>query len=495
MFDARSTRRLIILIAVLATCIGGIAAPSMAQMGAAMVGSITNNAVQQSVQSARDRQQSSGTSKSAKADSKASPAKKGPELASAPKQRKENRKPDSGAPQQATRNPSGVPPAGEQRYVPNEVVIEVAGALSSQQIDALAQRFRLANLESFNFQLGGTTLVRLRIPDRRSVTTVVRALETDASVVFAQPNYLFALIQEKTPAASPREGETPHYMLEKMRLKEAHQLARGNRVLVAVIDSGIDVAHPDLAGDIADTFDAIGTGVQIHSHGTAIAGGIAAHGRLLGVAPGAQILAVRAFAGTGRADNGTTFAIMKGLDWAVLHDARVINMSFSGPQDPGITRGIAAAYGKNVIMIAAAGNKGASSPPLFPAADRNVIAVTSTDKEDQLPAFANRGPYVAVAAPGVDLILLAPNDSVQKMSGTSFSAAYVTGTVALMLERKPALTPDAARQALMKSAKHLGSQPVDDRSGGGLVDAYQAVLTVAPAEASETLVTPAAKRE
>lgn len=488
MFDARSVRRLIILLTVLGA--GGTAVPSTAQMGG-IERSITSNAVQQAVQSARDRQQSSGTRKSAKADSKAKPARSAPELAGV-KERKESKKPASGAPQQATRNPSGVPPAGEQRYVPNEVVIDVAGSMSRQQIDALAQRFRLASLESVDFQLGGTTLVRLRIPDRRSVTTVVRALETDASVLFAQPNYLYVLVEQKT-AATAASGENPaRYVPDKMRLKEAHQLVRGNKVLVAVIDSGVDVAHPDLAGDIADTFDAIGNGVQVHSHGTAIAGGIAAHGRLLGVAPAAQILAVRAFAGTGSAENGTTFAIMKGLDWAVLHNARVINMSFAGPQDPGVTRGIAAAYGKNVILVAAAGNKGASSPPLFPAADRNVIAVTSTDREDQLPAFANRGPHVAVAAPGVDLILLAPNDGLQKMSGTSFSAAYVTGTVALMLERKPALTPDAARYALVKSARRL--EPVNDQSGGGLVDAYQAVLAVAPAEASETIVTPAASQ-
>ena len=137
---------------------------------------------------------------------------------------------------------------------------------------------------------------------------------------------------------------------------------------------------------------------------------------------------------------------------------------------------------------------GASSPPLFPAADRNVIAVTSTDQNDQLPAFANRGPYVAVAAPGVDLMLLAPNDQLQRMSGTSFSAAYVTGIVALMLERQPDLAPDALRWALMASAHRLGGTPADGQSGAGLVDAYQAVLSVAPAAGTETNLTPATSR-
>lgn len=475
MFDARFVKRLI-LPAVLIACIGIFAVPSMAQM---IELSIARNASQQATEAARDRARQAGgtaTQKSSTGSGQKSAARKDSKDT-------RSKQPDA---QQAGRNPSGAPPAGEQRYVPDEVVIEVASTMTPQQLGALVQRFRLVNVESLGFQLDGTTMARLRIPDRRSVTTVVRALETDTSVLFAQPNYLYALIQAKTADAS--EADTSQYVQDKLRLREAQQLARGNKVLVAVIDSGIDVAHPDLAGDIADTFDAIGTGVAVHSHGTAIAGGIAAHGRLLGVAPSAQILAVRAFSGTGRADNGTTFAIMKGLDWAVLNGARAINMSFAGPKDPGVTRGIAAAYAKNTIMIAAAGNKGASSPPLFPAADPNVIAVTSTDREDQLPAFANRGPYVAVAAPGVDLILLAPNDGVTRMSGTSFSAAYVTGTVALMLERKPALTPTAARQALMKSARRL--EPVDDQSGGGLVDAYQAVLSVTPSEATETIVTP-----
>src|SRR5260370_25556254 len=99
---------------------------------------------------------------------------------------------------------------------------------------------------------------------------------------------------------------------------------------------------------------------------------------------------------------------MSGLDWAVSHGARVVNMSFAGPQDPGIARSLAAAHAKGVVLAAAAGNKGATSPPLFPTADLNVIAVTATDASDQLPAFAKRGRYVAVAAPRADLMLLAP---------------------------------------------------------------------------------------
>jgi subtilisin family serine protease len=374
--------------------------------------------------------------------------------------------------------------------VPDEVVIQVATTMTTDDATALVQRFRLTLLESVDFQLGGTTLMHLRIPDRRSVPVVVRALETDATVLFAQPNYVFALSDDKAPAATPSEGDPGQYVLDKMHLPQAHELARGGKVLVAVIDSGVDLTHPDLAGDIADSFDAIGIGDQVHFHGTAIAGAIAAHGKLMGAAPDAQILAVRAFSGSAKAEDGTTFAIMKGLDWAVKRGARVVNMSFAGPQDPGLAQSLTAAHGKGVILIAASGNKGAKSPPLYPAADHNVIAVTSTNKNDQLPSFANRGGYVAVAAPGVDLMLLAPQGALQRLSGTSFSAAYVTGTAALMVERMPRLTPDAVRVALMTSAHHLGDKPIDDQSGGGLVDAYQAILAIAPMAAEQVTVTP-----
>ena len=381
------------------------------------------------------------------------------------------------------RGGSGVPAANERRYVPDEVVVELAASTSIAQTDALARRHRLTLLQSADFELGGTTLLRWRIADRRSVPVVVRALEADAAVLSAQPNYLFVLQDEAALPAAPSEGDPAQYMLDKMHLPQAHELAQGRKVLVAMIDSGVDVTHPDLAGDIAGTFDALGTGYKAHAHGTAIAGAIAAHGRLMGAAPAAEILAVRAFSGTDGSGDGTTFAIMSGLSWAVSHGARIVNMSFAGPQDPGITRSLAAAHEKGVVLVAASGNKGAKSPPLYPAADPDVIAVTATDASDQVPAFANRGRYVAVAAPGVDLMLLAPSGSLQFSSGTSFSAAYVTGTAALLLERRPDLGPDALRQVLTGTAHHLGPKGnvADDQAGAGLVDAYQAVVSLAPA--------------
>jgi subtilisin family serine protease len=138
-------------------------------------------------------------------------------------------------------------------------------------------------------------------------------------------------------------------------------------------------------------------------------------------------------------------------------------------------------------LTAAVGNDGAQSPPLYPAADPNVIAVTATDAQDRLFAAANRGRHIAVAAPGVDILVAAPNSTYRVSSGTSFAAAHVSGIAALILERKPLATPDEVRNDLLATAKRLGPQDRDDQFGAGLADAQGALLALEPT-ASKTLV-------
>jgi hypothetical protein len=378
------------------------------------------------------------------------------------------------------RNSNGTPAANERRLVPDEVVIEVANSVSQQQIDTLQRRFRLTRIESLTFQLSGTTLFRWRIPDRRSVASVVRALQADRVVTSAQPNYLFTLQGDELKT----EGDAAQYELAKLHLPQAHTLAKGDNILVAVIDSGIDAAHPELAGAVVQSYDTLSSPMTPHKHGTAIAGLIAAHGKLMGAAPAAHILAIRAFDGTGASAEGTTFNILKGLDWAVANGARVINMSFAGPPDPALHRSLVAAHKKGIVLVAAAGNAGPKSPPLYPAADPDVIAVTATDADDKLFAQSNRGHYIAVAAPGTQILVAIPGSGYEVSSGTSYSAAEVSGIVALMLERRQDLSPNKVRDILLATAKDLGPKGRDVMFGAGLADAYAALMSAQPPMAS-----------
>jgi subtilisin family serine protease len=285
----------------------------------------------------------------------------------------------------------------------------------------------------------------------------------------AQVNHIYRGMEDP-----PAGGNAEQYAPEKLGAVEAHRLATGNGVIVAVIDSGVDQNHPDLAGAIADSYDAA-SAERPHPHGTGMAGAIASRGNVLGIAPGAELLTVRAFSANSGSAEGTTLNIIKGLDWAAEKGARVVNMSFAGPADPRLRDALTKAIAKGMVLIAAAGNAGPNSPPLYPAADPGVIAVTAVDASGVLFSGANRGKYIAVAAPGVDVLVPAPDASYQLTTGTSVAAAEVSGVVALLLERNPRLTAKDVRRILMRSAKHLGPRGSEREYGAGLVNALQAV--------------------
>ena len=290
-----------------------------------------------------------------------------------------------------------------------------------------------------------------------------------------QPNYVFSLQDDDAKTAPAVEGDPGQYVLAELQVAKAQQLATGKNVLVAVIDSEIDAAHPDLGGTVVKSFDALPGTPPPHVHGTSIAGAIASHGKLLGIAPGAEILAVHAFDGASGEATGNSFAIYKGVQWAADNNARIINMSFAGPSDPILARLLAAAYAKGIVLIAAAGNGGPQSEPLYPAADPDVIAVTATDDKDRVFAMANRGRYIAVAAPGVDILSLAPGEAYQLSSGTSIAAAHVSGIAAMLLERNPSLRPADIRSTLIATARQVGPPTPDSDFGAGIANAFRAV--------------------
>jgi subtilisin family serine protease len=366
--------------------------------------------------------------------------------------------------------------AANLRYLGDQIIAEI----DSSQADDLARRHRLTRIASQEFPLIGSAMSLFRITDRRSVDKVRTELAAAAGVRSVHLNFRYVLQDQKSALT---EGDPAQYALAKLRLPEAHALSRGANVTVAVIDSGIDVAHPELAGAIAESFDALGAKEGPHVHGTGIAGAIVSHARLMGSAPKARILAIRAFGAAPSGAESTSFVILKSLDFAAMHGAHIVNMSFAGPKDPLLERGIAAAATKGMVLVAASGNAGPKSPPLYPAANPNVIAVSATDAHDRLFAASNRGGHIAVTAPGVDIFLPAPDGKYQMTSGTSFSAAYISGLAALMMARKPELAPAEVRAILIKTARDLGLPGRDDLFGAGEADAYRAVTTVLDAAA------------
>ena len=362
------------------------------------------------------------------------------------------------------------------------MVFHVDSNISPRAVEDAARKLGLSTVDSENVGLTGGRFVHFRIADGRPVPDVIRALEAE-KIGIAQPNYVFSLQQDRNLAALTTQGPPSQYVVNKLRLPEVHRISIGGNVLVAVIDSEIDARHPDLTGAVIGEFDAVGKRERPHSHGTGMAGAIAAHRMLRGIAPGAHILAVHAFTPDATTAEATTAHILRGIEWAIKRGARIINMSFAGPEDPILHMALEKAREKGIILVAAAGNAGPKSPPLYPGADPNVIAVTATDERDAIFAQANRGAYIAVAAPGVNILEPAPSGGYQITTGTSVAAAHVSGVAALLLERNPSLDALALRKVLQSSAKDLGAPGRDDDFGWGLVDPYRALqsLNAAPA--------------
>jgi len=385
-------------------------------------------------------------------------------------------------------------PANEDRFVRDEVLVEFRPDVSPQAAFDIAMRERLTLVASQRVELIDSTINRYQILDGRSVPEVVAALARDPNIVSTQPNYLYSLQQEGR--GSPQKP----YPGARMHLDAAHSISEGGGTLVAVIDTIIDSAHPEIAGSIADSVDLIradpkpdvkgmetyenarvtmsqGSASEPYVHGTAIAAVIAAHGELTGVAPKARILAVRAFAprSDGRGAQGTTHNIVTGIDWAFKHGARVVNLSFGGPRDEFLSYALAIGVARRMIFVASVGNEGEEAPPLYPAADENVIAATASDEKDGVFKRANHCSLACVAAPGVELRVAAPPAGHRTASGTSLAAAQIAGVAALVLDKRPDLEQRKVRKVLFDAAKRSSrSRPYPaETSIAGVVDAYE----------------------
>ncbi len=251
---------------------------------------------------------------------------------------------------------------------------------------------------------------------------------------------------------------------------------------MAVIDTGVDVEHPELEGRIKEFVDVTDKGWSADVHGTAVAGIIAANADnaegSYGVAPEVDLLVIKACqpkTSGGLAARCWTSTLVQALDIAMTKDAGVINMSLAGPPDDLVERYVRLAVQQDRLVVAAAGNGGAEAKPSFPAAISTVLAVTAIDSANRRFRDANLGDYIDVAAPGVDIVSPTPNNQYPPLSGTSMAAAHVSGIAALLRELVPVLSGAELRAILKTKVVDLGAAGRDAEFGAGLIDACAAV--------------------
>ncbi len=350
---------------------------------------------------------------------------------------------------------------------PQEVLATFPLNVSKALVSAVARAHQLTVIEETPLPMISQHIVTFKVAPGRSVGRLRTALQADPRVLFAQPNYLYNLSADTSL----------QYALDKLEAPRAHDIARGNGVLVAVIDSGIDGEHSALRGSIIQRFNAAGGDPHDTTHGTAVASIIAAHQSLIGVAPGALILSVRAFGSKSpdKSPASSSIILLRGTAWAIRNGAQILNLSFTGPPDPLMQSLLGKAIDAGTVVVAAAGNQGDGAPPAYPAAYSRVIAATATDANNHLFAQANRGDYVDIAAPGVDILTAAPGNSYGFTSGTSMAAAHVSAAIALILEKHPGTDTASILSRFSATAIDLGAPGKDHEFGFGLLNSYGAL--------------------
>ncbi|HYA65127.1 MAG TPA: S8 family serine peptidase, partial [Burkholderiaceae bacterium] len=315
----------------------------------------------------------------------------------------------------------------------------------------------------------GVACYVMEVARGESVDEKIRQIARDRRVESVQAMQSFQALEHNDPMFAAQPSAV------RWRLAELHEAATGRSVSIAQIDSGVDVDHPDLAGQImlASNFvDA--SSYAPEEHGTAVAGILAARADngvgIVGVAPGARVLALRACWQAGSAvARCNSFTLAKALQFAIDRHSRVVNMSLSGPPDRLIARLLDVLWQLGTTVVVAADPAAVDGG--FPASHPHVLAVRA---EEDSPGADFKD--TDALAPGRDIPTTLPGARWGVVSGSSFAAAHVSGLVALLLEVAPAMGPQQVRNALSLDRRPVNSM---QRSPVGRIDACAALGRVA----------------
>jgi type VII secretion-associated serine protease mycosin len=296
-----------------------------------------------------------------------------------------------------------------------------------------------------------------------------------------------------TPAAADpiRDGE---WHLGFLDVAQAHTYSEGEGVVVAVVDTGVDAGHPDLAGSVLPGKDLSGTNSDGRQdddgHGTAMAGIIAAHGRTLGIAPKAKILPVR-----NRTSNVGASSGSEALEWAIDNGARVLCLAFGQEDTPRTKRAIERAVSRDIVVVAAVGNEPHLPGNDYPAAYPGVVGTAGVDKNGNHAAISVISPSAMLAAPAVGIvsagIRTAGRNGYRTGTGTSASTAIIAGAAALIRAKYPAMSATEVIHRLTATADDKGKPGRDNEYGYGVVNLVKALTAdVPPLRPSATPTTP-----
>ncbi|SDY15046.1 type VII secretion-associated serine protease mycosin [Micromonospora pattaloongensis] len=359
----------------------------------------------------------------------------------------------------------------ETAYDPNSVLVRFKrGASAAAKDKALTGRgARSASA------VAGTGYVKVRT--QGAATDMLRELRRDPAVESVSLDYRRHLTAVPN---DPGYAYGDQNYLNTIRLPQAWDRTKGSATqVIAVVDTGVDVNHPDLKGRTVPGYNAVTPGAaptDSEGHGTMVAGIAAANTHngvgVAGAAWTGRIMPIKVFGPGGTAFDSD---IAEGIIWAADRGAKIINLSLGGPGTSSTLHdAVKYATSKGAVVVVAAGNEGDDTPQ-YPAAYPEVLAVGATDTAGALTDFSSWGDWIDVAAPGFGIVSTGPGNQYYIGSGTSFAAPLVSGVAALVRTAYPSLTPAQVIARLKDTARDAGPRGIDPYYGNGVIDAFHAV--------------------
>lgn len=320
-------------------------------------------------------------------------------------------------------------------------------------------------------ELTGTDIARFALPANRTLDQARAEILQLAPAALVDPNHVY----RPSELACDADGCVAFDMIG----WSPAPLSCPAGATVGMIDTGVNTDHEALSGVEIEHVAVAGPERRPsgRTHGTAIAVLIAgrADSRTPGLLPGARLVAVDAFhADAGGQDAADAFDVARALDRLAASAAKVVNLSFAGPANLVLERVVQAMLGRDIALVAAAGNAGPNADPLFPAAYEGVVAVTAVDRRMRAYRQAAAGEHIDFAAPGVRLWTAASVRGGRFRSGTSYAAPFVSAALAALRTADPAATGPQAVERLAADAADLGPAGRDGTFGWGLVQAPEA---------------------
>ncbi|WP_320044175.1 S8 family serine peptidase [uncultured Desulfobacter sp.] len=375
--------------------------------------------------------------------------------------------------------------SGSKQFVPGELLIQVKPGVEKGAVDKLLHSQGAVTAG----EIENIKVHRIKVPEH-ALEQVKKTLAKNPNIEFVEENFIAEAGYVPNDERYPSQWHLPI-----ISAPSAWDLTTGSQsVPIAIIDSGVDPTHPDLADNLIAGYNFLGDNTDtqdIQGHGTAVAGSAAAiTDNLTGVAGVAGDSSIMPLVVVNAYGSATYYDIARAINYAADQGVRIMNISISGSSySSTLQNAVDYAWDKGAVIIASASNY-STETPYYPAACTNVVAVSATTSADTLASFSNYGDWVDISAPGLYILTTTRGGGYGNMSGTSFSSPITAGVAALILSANPSLSNTQVIDILTKSADDLGSTGFDNYFGYGRVNAHQSILTALAAVPDEDTVDP-----